>query len=98
MLGGSKLETSIGTCTIAMQYMNHMAKTTQNSPKASQNNARNMHGIELTHARMEGTKHDAYKANEEDYTTPTKTKHKMTLPIKIRVMACQNNTKNALRW
>ena len=40
MQEGSKLETSIGTCTIAMQYMNQKAKATQNSPRACQNNAK----------------------------------------------------------
>ena len=40
MLEGSKLEASIGTCTIAMQYMKHMENTTQNSPRACQNDAK----------------------------------------------------------
>ena len=40
MLGGSKLETSIDTCTIAMQYMNQKAKATKNNPRACQNDAK----------------------------------------------------------
>ena len=55
-----------------------------------------MHGMRSKHARKVSTKQDAYKAKEEDYTTPIKTKHETTIPTKIRVIACQNNTKNAL--
>ena len=40
ILGGSKLETRVGTYTIAMQCMKHMANTTQNSPRACQNDAK----------------------------------------------------------
>ena len=42
---------------------------------------------------MKGIKHDAYKANKVDYTTPNKTKHEMTYPTKIRVISRQNNAK-----
>lgn len=37
MLEASKHKASQAHCTTAMQYMNHMAKTTQNSPRACQN-------------------------------------------------------------
>ena len=57
-----------------------------------------MHGLELTHARIKGMKHGVCKANKEDYTTPTKTKHEMTSPTKIRVVLWQNNTQNTQKW
>ena len=40
MVGTSKLKTSQGICTKAIQNMSHMTKAAQNSPKACQNNAK----------------------------------------------------------
>ena len=57
-----------------------------------------MHGRKPRCASMEGIRHEAYKANKVDYTTPIRTKHGMTQPTKIRVKACQNKPKNPLRW
>ena len=41
-----------------------------------------MHGRKPKQASMKGIRHDAYKANKVDYTTPIKTKHGMTQPTK----------------
>ena len=57
-----------------------------------------MYGRKPKQASMKGIRHDAYKANKVDYTTPTKTKHEMASPTKIRVISWQNNPKNTLRW
>ena len=46
---------------------------------------------------MKGIRHDAYKANKVDYTTPIKTKHGMTKPAKIRVISWKDNPKNTLK-
>ena len=64
MLEASKHKASQAHCTTTMQYMSHMAKTTQKSPRACQIKAKSMHGLELTHARIRGMKHGAYKAKE----------------------------------
>ena len=40
MVVASKLKTSQGICTIAIQNMSHMTKAAQNSPKTAQNNAK----------------------------------------------------------
>ena len=56
-----------------------------------------MHERKPKQASMMGIRHDAYKANKVDYTTPTKTKHEMALPAKIRVISWQNNPKNTLK-
>ena len=55
-----------------------------------------MHGAKPKQASMKGVEHEVCKANKEEYTTPTKTKHEMASPTKFRVMTCQNNTKNGL--
>ena len=57
-----------------------------------------MHGAKPKQASMKGMKHRICKANKEDYTTPTKTKHEMASPKKIRVISRQNNTQNTLIW
>ena len=52
-----------------------------------------MHGSRPKHASMKDIRHDSYKANKVDYTTPIKTKHGMTKAIKIRAISWQNNPK-----
>ena len=52
-----------------------------------------MHGAKPKQASMKGIRHGICKANKKDYTTPTKTKHEMALPTKIRVISWQNNPK-----
>ena len=57
-----------------------------------------MHKRKPKCASMKGIRHDAYKANKVDYTTPIKTKDGMTQPTKIRVITWHNSPKNPLRW
>ena len=57
----------------------------------------NMYGRKPKQASMVSMKHEIYEAKREDYTTPTKTKHEMASPTKIRVISWQNNPKNTLK-
>ena len=56
-----------------------------------------MHERKPKQASMKGMKHEICKAKREGYTTPTKTKHEMASPTKIRVISWQNNPKNTLK-
>ena len=56
-----------------------------------------MQGRKPKYASMRGIRHGICKANSVDYTTPTKTKHEMASPTKIRVIPWQNYPKNPLK-
>ena len=56
-----------------------------------------MYGKKPKHANMKGQNMDHAREIWEDYNTPTKTKHEMVSPTKIRVISWQNNPQNTLK-
>ena len=52
-----------------------------------------MYGKKPKHANMKGQNMDHARAKWEDYAAPTKPKHGMASPTKIRVISWKNNPK-----